>query len=56
MEIVVCDVAVQPLIIGTGKMVDLERFTSMEKLLRVRSYVLQYVHNIKFKIIKYLKL
>ena len=56
MEIVVCGVAVQPLIIVTGKMVDLERFTSIEKLLRVRSYVLQYVHNIKFKIIKYLKL
>ena len=39
MEIVVCGAVVQPLIIGTGKTVDLERFTSTEKLLRVRSYV-----------------
>ena len=39
MEIVVCGAVVQTLIIGTVKMVDLERFTSTEKLLRVRNYV-----------------
>ena len=55
-EILVCSVAVEPLIIGIGKIVDLERFSSMDRLLRVTSYVLRFVHNIKSRVIKNLKL
>ena len=39
-EILVCSVVIEPLIIGVGKIVDLERFSSMDRLLRVTSYVL----------------
>ena len=46
-EILVCSVVVEPLIIGVGKIVDLERFSSMHRLLRVTSYALRFVHNIK---------
>ena len=38
-EMLVCSVAVEPLIIGVGKIADLERFSSMDRLLRVTSYV-----------------
>ena len=55
-EILVCSAEVEPLIIGIGKMVDLERFSTMDRLLKVRSYALEFVHNIKLKIIKNLKL
>ena len=55
-EILVCSVAVEPLIIRVGKTVDLERFSSMGRLLRVTSYVLQLAHNIKSRVIKNLKL
>ena len=37
-EILVCSVAVEPLIIGVGKIVGLERFTSMDRLLQVTRY------------------
>ena len=39
-EILVCSVVIEPLIIGVGKIVDLERFSSTDRLLRVTSYVL----------------
>ena len=39
-EILVCSVVIEPLIIGVGKNVDLERFSSTDRLLRVTSYVL----------------
>ena len=55
-EILVCSVAVEPLIIRVGKTVDLERFSSMVRLLRVTSYVLRFAHNIKSRVIKNLKL
>ena len=55
-EILVCSVAVEPLIIRVGKTVDLERFSSMGTLLRVASYVLRFAHNIKSRVIKNLKL
>ena len=55
-EILVCSVAVEPLIIRVGKTVDLERFSSMGRLLRVTSYVLRFEHNIKSRVIKNLKL
>ena len=55
-EILVCSVAVEPLIIRVGKTVDLERFSSMGRLLRVASYVLRFAHNIKSRVIKNLKL
>ena len=47
-----CSVVVEPLIIGVGKIVDLERFNSMDRLLRATSYVLRFVHNIKSTVIK----
>ena len=46
-KILVCSVVVEPLIIGVGKIVELERFSSMDSLLRVTSHVLRFVHNIK---------
>ena len=55
-EILVCSVVVEPLIIGVGKIVELERFSSMDSLLRVTSHVLRFVHNIKSRVIKNLKL
>ena len=55
-EILVCSVAVEPLIIRVGKTVDLERFSSMGRLLRVTSYVLRFARNIKSRVIKNLKL
>ena len=55
-EILVCSVLVEPLIIGVGKIVDLERFNSMDRLLRVTNHVLRFVHNIKSRVIKNLKL
>ena len=39
-EILVCSVLIEPLITGVGKIVDLERFSSTDRLLRVTSYVL----------------
>ena len=51
-EILVCNVAVEPLIIGVGKIVDLERFTSMDRLLQVTSYFSWSVHIIKSRAIK----
>ena len=36
-EILVCSIVVEPLIIGVGKIVELERFSSMDSLLRVTS-------------------
>ena len=55
-KILVCSVVVEPLIIWVGKIVDFERFSSMDRLLRVTSYVLRFVHNIKSRVIKNLKL
>ena len=55
-EILVYSVVVEPLIIGVGKIVDLERFSSMDRLLRTISYVSRFVHNIKSRVIKNLKL
>ena len=55
-EILVCSVVVEPLIIWVGKIADLERFVSMDRLLRVASYVLRFVHNIKSRVIKNIKL
>ena len=55
-EILICSAVVEPLIIGVGKIVDLERFSSMDRLLRATSYVLRFVHNIKSRVIKNLKL
>ena len=51
-EILVCIVAVEPLIIGVGKIVDLERFTSMDRLLQFTSYFSWSVHIIKSRVIK----
>ena len=39
-EILVCSVVVEPLIIRVGKVVDLERFSSTDRLSQVTSYVL----------------
>ena len=39
-EILVCSVVIESLITGVGKIVDLERFSSTDRLLRVTSYVL----------------
>ena len=55
-EILVCSVIVEPLIIGVGKIFDLERFSFLDRLLRVTSYVLRFVHNVKSRVIKNLKL
>ena len=55
-KILLCSVVVEPLIIGVGKIVDFERFSSMDRLLKVTSYVLRFVHNIKSRVIKNLKL
>ena len=55
-EILICSAVVEPLIIGVGKIVDLERFSSVDRLLRATSYVLRFVHNIKSRVIKNLKL
>ena len=41
-EILVCSVVVEPLIIGVGKIVDLERLSSMDRLLRFTSYALRF--------------
>ena len=46
-EILVCSAAVEPLIIGVDKIIDLGRFSSIYRLLRVTSYVLRFGHNIK---------
>ena len=51
----VCSLAVDPLIIRVGKTVDLKRFSSMDRLLRVTNYVLRFVHNIRSRVIKNLK-
>ena len=55
-EILVCGVVAEPLIIWVGKIVDLERFVSMDRLLWVASYVLRFAHNIKSRVKKNLKL
>ena len=55
-QILVSSVAVEPLVTGIGKMVDWERFSSIDRLLRVTSYVLRFVHNIKPKVMKNIKL
>ena len=39
-EILGCSVAVEPLLTGVAKIVNLERFSSMDRLLRVTSYIL----------------
>ena len=49
-EILVCSIVVEPLIIGVGKIVNLENFSSM--LLRDTSYVLRFLHNIKSRVKK----
>ena len=54
-EILVCSVVVEPLIIGVGKIVGLERFSSIDRLLRVTSYILRFAHNIKLRVIKNVK-
>ena len=54
-ELLVCSPAVDPLIIRVGKTVDLKRFSSMDKLLRVTRYVLRFVHNIRSRVMKNLK-
>ena len=55
-EILVCSAAVEPLIIGVDKIIDLGRFSSIYRLLRVTSYVLRFGHNIKSGVIKNLNL
>ena len=47
---------VEPLVIGIDKMIDLERFISMDRLLSVTSYVLQFIKNVKSKVRKNVKL
>ena len=39
-EILGCSVAVEPLLTGVAKIFNLERFSSMDRLLRVTSYIL----------------
>ena len=39
-EMLVCSIAVEPLNIGVDKISDLERFSSMDRLSRITSYVL----------------
>ena len=41
-KILVCSVVVEPRIIGVGKIIDLERSSSMDRLLRVTSYILRF--------------
>ena len=55
-EILACNVVVEPLIIGVGTIVGLERFSSMDRLLRVTSYILRFALNIKSRVIKKVKL
>ena len=39
-KILGCSVAVEPLLTGVAKIVNLERFSSMDRLMRVTSYIL----------------
>ena len=55
-EILACNVVVEPLIIGVGTIVGLVRFSSMDRLLRVTSYILRFALNIKSGVIKKVKL
>ena len=55
-EMLVCSIAVEPLNIGVDKISDLERFSSMDRLSRITSYVLWFPYNIKSRVIKSLKI